>query len=224
VNIDTISTDLDEPEQLYQASLANIPSIKAAEYRIKSSEKSLAIAKGGLSPSLSMGYSLGTWYNGTSPHPRSYFDSSYANTDYLLGDQFNDHFGRQLNVDLNIPIFNRMNTKNRIDNAKIYLLDSKLQLEQEKLNLYNNIQQAHNDAVSAKKQYTASSAALDAGEESFRYMQEKYNAGLISATDYKTAMQEYITTKAQVSQSKYDYVFKKAILDFYSTQDFRIAQ
>ena len=57
-----------EPEilpsmQIYRYALTNLPEIKASEYRLKSSERTFAIAKGNRSPSLSLRAGWGTNYS-----------------------------------------------------------------------------------------------------------------------------------------------------------------
>ncbi len=52
-------------------------------------------------------------------------------------------------------------------------------------------------------------------QESFKYTREKYEVGLVNAVDFNVAQSQLITSQSDLAQSKYDYIFKTNILNFY---------
>ena len=49
----------------------------------------------------------------------------------------------------------------------------------------------------------------------FRYVQQKFDIGSLSATDYIVARTNLFKAKSEYYQSKYQFVFQLKILDFY---------
>jgi len=217
-NIDILSIG-----SIYTEAESSLPQIKGAELRLKGSEKQLLIAKGGVSPSLSITASYGSMYSipaerivyGDDGYPLVDANGDVLKENYLKNDQFNDFLSTSLSFNLRVPIFNGLMVKNNVDNAKIGILNSRLDLENQKNILLKDIQQAYADAIAAYKKYLASDKALVAMEESFRYTQEKYEVGLVNTVDYNAAKNQLAQTKSDLLQAKYEYIFKTKILDFY---------
>ena len=58
--------------------------------------------------------------------------------------------------------------------------------------------------------------AVKSNEEAFVYTQQKLDVGLVSSVDYNIAKNDLLKAKSDLLQSKYEYIFKTKILDFYS--------
>ena len=52
-------------------------------------------------------------------------------------------------------------------------------------------------------------------QESFKYTKEKYEVGLVNAVDFNIAQSQLVMALSDQLQSKYDYIFKTNILNFY---------
>ena len=52
-------------------------------------------------------------------------------------------------------------------------------------------------------------------EESFRYTEQKFNVGLVTPVDYNTEKSKLLQAQSELAQSKYQYIFKTKVLDFY---------
>lgn len=102
-----------------------------------------------------------------------------------------------------------------MNNAKLGVQDAKFKLEQEKLALRKEIQQAYTDAVAAYKKYQSSFDAVESYRETFRYTEEKFNVGLVNSVDYNVAKTDYLRAQSNLLQAKYEYIMKMKILDFY---------
>jgi len=190
--------------------LINMPEIRGAEYRVKSSEKSLAVQRSGRSPEVYLSGIYYSRYQNDSYNPN---DSTYT---YPLIDQLKDKQYSQVNLGVSFPIFNRYQTQTSISKAKIYLADSRFQLEQQKQVIYKNIQQAHTDALGAFEKYLSALEAVKSNEEAFNYTRQKYEVGLVNAVDFSIAKNNYSKARSDQAQAKYEYIFKVKILDFYT--------
>lgn len=204
------------PDMIYNKSVAIMPEIKSAEYKLQSADRGLSIAKGQRSPRL---YATGNY--GTS------FSDQIKNIEYSpegipsYGDtksfdaQIKDNRNGVLMFGLSIPIFNGYQVSSYIKQSKINMENLNLNLQLEKNRLRKNIEQSYADALAAYQTYIARKKSVDAFSESFKYMEEKFNVGMVNATDYNVSKLQYSTAISDLAASKFDYIFKTKILDFY---------
>jgi outer membrane protein len=118
-------------------------------------------------------------------------------------------------LSLNIPILNGWQVNKNISNSKLRVENSQFVLEGTKKQLYKSIQQAYTDAVAALKKLNVSIKAIASTEESFRYTEQKFNLGMVTSVDYNTAKSQLLRSQSDMSQAKYEYIFKTKVLDFY---------
>jgi outer membrane protein len=116
---------------------------------------------------------------------------------------------------MNIPILNGWQVNKNISNSRISIENSEYTLDATKKQLYKNIQQAYADAVASLKKFTASKKAVVSMEESFRYTEQKFNVGMVTPVDYNAAKNQLLNAQSDMSQAKYEYIFKTKVLDFY---------
>ena len=203
-DIQDYSADLTLPEEVYAQALMNKPAIKAAQYRLQGAEKSIRIAQSAYYPQLSFGAGIGTNY---------YHLSGIENASF--GTQWRENMNKYLQVSLNVPIFNRFQTRNRVKSARIQHTALSWQLEESKKALYKEIQQAYYNALAAESKYKSSQSASESAEASFQLMSEKYANGKASATEYNEMRTAWMKTLSDGIQAKYEFVYRSKILDFY---------
>ena len=181
-----------------------LPEVKSAEYAVAEAGKTLSIARGARSPRLSVSAGMNTGYSN--------------NWDLNLWDQISQNYNMSFGVGLSIPIFNGWQVNTSVKNAKLNLQSYQYQLQLTKNTLYKEIQQAHADAVASLKKYMASAKTVTSVEESFRYTEQRYEAGIMNFVDYSTAKTRLSSAQADLLQAKFEYIFKTKVLDFYSGQ------
>jgi len=208
---------LKQPQNVYEDALGFLPDIKAAEYFLKSEEKRLARTRAARYPNITARFVDYTRFNELAIHPTLY-DSDPANdqAEYAYLDQVKDFRYRAITVNLNIPIFGNWNTQTMISNAKVSVDDAQLALDQAELDLYMNIQQAHANALAALENYRSSLEAVESQQEAFDYSEQKFEVGMVSSVDYNIAKNFLTSAQSNLLQSKYQYIFRSMLLDFYS--------
>jgi outer membrane protein len=102
-----------------------------------------------------------------------------------------------------------------VSKSKIALENSRLDLELQRMALRKTIQQAWADARASLKNYHASEKKLHATQESFRYAEQKFSVGVMNSVDYNNAKKDMANAESEVLQSKFDFIFKTTVLDFY---------
>ena len=207
-----------DPESVFINALTFRPEMKAAKYRMESSEKGLTIAKGQRYPSFYMYGSWGSSYS--NDYPEYGFDTDGVATiirqEMKLNDQLSNRKRKAFGFQLDIPIFNGGTVNRNISNAKINIDRSRLNMENSKNILRKDIQQAHANAKAAMKKFFSSETAVSSTEEAFRYTEEKFNLGLVNSVDYNQEKNNLFKSKSDLLQAKYEYIFRTKILDFYN--------
>jgi outer membrane protein len=222
------------PLQVYSTAVLTQANVKASQVRVSSAEKGLLIAKGGRSPMLSLRGSYGTGYSGASREVVEVIEGSprqigltetgvpvFAPSIEVLSrikpfsDQLNDNRNRNIGLFLTIPIFNNLQTRSAIGRAQISLENARLGHQLVRDQLFKTIQQAHADAQGALKRYEATNINVVALEESFRYTEQRFNVGMVNSLEYNDAKNRLTAAQSELLQSKYEFVFRIKVLDFY---------
>lgn len=219
-------------QNIYETALKNQPSIKSAEYNFLMSEKTLAAAKGRVSPTISLNGSIGTGYSGLAKDvigynnvtdtlgyigttPFTYLRQDPVFKDTPFNDQFSNNVNKSIGLTLTIPLFNGLQTYTSIKNAKLTAVSAKLGQDLAEQNLYKTIAQAYANARAALNKYASSKTSVEASEQSFNYAQQKFNVGAIGAFDFNSVKSRLVIAQSNLLQAKFDYLFKLKVLDFY---------
>lgn len=205
---------------IFKNAVQIMPEIKSTEYRLGSYKEQVAIAKGSLYPSLSIGANYSNYYNDKYTYPRT---SENLNPDKLpLSEQLKGHGQYYVGASLDIPIFNKGQTRTQINNAQLQVMNQELEVQNAKNALRKDIEQAYTNALAALKKYIASNKAVESMQEAFRYTEEKFNVGMVNSVEYNQAKNNLAKAKSDLAQAKYDYIFRTKILDFYNGEQIEL--
>lgn len=189
-------------EEVYQSALQTRPEIRAAEYRLQAQEKNVSIARSAYFPTLSFGAQLGTGY---------YNLQGVANNPFQR--QLNDNLSTHLGFNLQIPIFNRFDVKNRVKSSQMAVENSQLEIENTKYELRKRVEQAYQNALAAQARYAAAQKTELASKEAYRYAESKYEAGRASVYELYQAKTNHVQVLSELSQSKYEYALRVKVLE-----------
>ena len=184
------------------------PEIQAAQLRVKSAEKDLEIAKGNYYPSLAFNANYYNLYN------NKYTDITGEKIEF--GSQLKNNGRSSLGLSLGIPIFNRFQVKNGVSNAELQIQDYQYRLQTTSNTLRKEIEQAYTNALAALNRYVSTEKAVESMQEAFRYVEEKFNVGMVNSVDYNLQKNQLTSAQSQLLQAKYEFIFRTKILDFYN--------
>jgi outer membrane protein len=139
---------------------------------------------------------------------------TYRNT-YLFKDQIKDNIYRTLGFQLSIPILNGYSARADLQRSIIQNQQAKIDAQQTAQTLRQNVETSYNEAVSASKTYNASLRQVQAREEAFRMMEQRYNAGAATSFEFQVSQNDLYQAKTDLTRAKYDFIFKTKVLDFY---------
>ena len=245
IELDQFQLDGSSVSDIYEIALGTMPEIQSANLGLESADLGVKIAKAQFYPSLRLNASLSTNYssvrdterivpNGTIvpvapipvgtvnldptqvvwtfPTTRQGFDSFES---YPFLDQFGDNFGRFVGLNLSIPVFNGFAVSSNVQRAIISKRQAEITYEERSNTLRQTIERAYNDVLASRKSYDASIRQVDAQEESFRVTQRSYELGAMNFIDFQVSQNNLFQANTNLLISKYDYIFKLAILKFY---------
>lgn len=192
------------PDQIYAEALGVKPEILSQRLKLKGSEHSIKIAQAANYPTLSLGGGLGTNYYTTSGFKSDPF-----------GTQLKNNFSQYVSLNLNIPIFNRFQTRNNIRSARIDMENQQLQLDNTKKTLYKEIQQVYYNALNAQEKEKSSADAVQSSKDAFQLMQAKYENGKATITEFNESKNNYLKSESDLVQARYENLYQHALIEFY---------
>ena len=203
------STPMVNSMEVFKNAVRTRPEILASQLRVQSAQHQLDQAIGARYPKLSLG---ANYYDN--------FNDNYTNplTKKVIpfGDQIKNNKRYGYGFTMNIPIFNRFQIKTGISNAQLQVEDYEYRLQSTKNVLLKDIEQAYTNALASLKRYMASEKAVHSMEEAFRYTEEKFSVGMVNSVEYNQSKNNLTKAQSDLLQSKYEYIFRSKILDFYN--------
>lgn len=217
------------------------PDVLAAKQRERSADLQRYVALGGHSPRITLNGSLSSFYttlgttyggfqtivnpqigyylNGTSQVPvyslgQQTFPTTNESTPF--SDQINKNFGTSLGFTLSIPVFNGWSVNSNIQKATIQMEVAKLTEKQTQQNLFKSINTALLNFKNAQLRHTAALQSIEANKEAVDISEKQFELGGLSLTDYLASKNSYVKAETDYLQAKYELVFRKKVLDFYS--------
>lgn len=232
-----IETDPDRLtfQEVYNEALKHQPNIQAGESRLKSAELGVEIANTGKYPSIFANGNLGTAHSnraktidGVSTVPVSSSviindAPSVLTVNQDIPNVIDQKYFSQLDGNLrygvglgaSIPIYDNYNTKASVQRAKLNVLTTQTQNDQLHQTLRTNVQQTLSDARAAKRALQAAENTVEARKAAFDNAEKRFNLGAINTFEYVNAKNQYESSKINYIISKYDYLFRSKIVDFY---------
>jgi outer membrane protein len=212
-----------------------MPEIRAAELRKRSNMYAFKSARGNLYPRISinaqyftvfsdqrtqflpdgtfvqvpLGYVQGTTIPVVRDVPGG---STFVPT---IGEQFRDNRGRSVGLNVQIPIFNGLQARSAMQRAAINreLADvSYLEISNQ---LRQAVETAYNNAIASLKTFNSTERQVKARDEAFRMTSQRYNLGAANFVDYQVAENNLFQAQSDLLRAKYDFIFRKKVLDFY---------
>jgi len=227
LDITSVALLYNNTEDIFNRASEDRPEIKSAQLGIDDAEYSVAIAKGAYMPTLSASASAGTSYQ----HRQGKKDDitftdindPFDLTDDVItvipngfGDQLDNNLGYNVSLNLSIPIFNRNQSKARVNSAKINVAKSTTRLIQAKQDLRSKIENAYADAKASLKQFESAQLSVAAQEEAFKNAKDRYDLGVMTSFEFEQVRSRFVTAQSSLVNAKYNFVFKSKVLDFYA--------
>ena len=196
-----IMVQLPDMMDVYNRSMEVMPQIKQAKMDLQTAEMNIKSARSGWYPTVTLGANIGGSYN------------TLRLPDESLGDQFVGSLGPSVNLGINIPIYNRRQTRTAVNKAKIAEEQSQIAYDQAVKNIATYVESLYIDTESAQANYVAAKQKLASAEESYRQISEQHKAGMRNTVELLTARQTLISAQDALMRSRYEAVISLQLLN-----------
>lgn len=229
-------------DAVLDAALGNFPEIKAGESRVRQQEIGRDLAKTVGLPRVSASWSYGSGFSGAAQEPigdptleiftigvtqttlEPVVASALSYNEYRtrpFSDQVTQNVNQSLFFSLSVPIFNGWSVRNGVRRSEIGMEQASLQLEQVEQGLQQSVERAHRDALNATEALAAAERAEASAALAFENAELRFEQGASTQVEYTQARNRYDSARLNALRSRYDLVFRIAILDFYAGRGLR---
>ncbi len=177
-------------------------------FQLKSANESAIAAKSQLKQTRSGRYPTVSVF---AQHQRNF--ASTSEVAYI--EQIQNNTTNFAQATISIPIFNRYQTQNNIDNSKVAMLNAQLQNDQALLNVTNAAQRDYLDLVAAQTSYQTAEENFEALNQTFEFIKKRFETGNTDFYSYLESLNNKNRAEAQLINAKYTILLRKRILDLY---------
>ena len=208
------------------------PSIRAIQTRMRASLISIEIAKAGLRPTLNSFAQANTRLSSIAQRASGDFriveqPIQFNGQDVLIGQrvpvfektpllaQLTSNFGFALGLSLNVPLYSRKQNLNNIALAQLNVQGNRINLEIQKQALRQNIERAYLDLRSSFTAYVATQKQIESLDVALTTAQKQLSFGTGNVFDFNLAKTNLLRSQNELIRVKYEYLFRKKVLEFY---------
>lgn len=204
-NIETLTIE-DVDTVFSNASKAN-PDLLAKQKMLDSYASDVKIARSSAMPHV---YAKGLVYTGYNGINNTGITASEVSP---FVTQMSDNINAQVVVGVNIPIFNKHNTKLSVMQSKTLMAASQLEVEQKRNELFLQTHTSWLEAKSSQEQFNAREKAAQLANESFELSKERYNAGTLDGISFVMEKNNLAKAQSDLLLAKYMLIFRIKMLD-----------
>lgn len=190
------------------SSAFQLPQIKQSEIAIDIAKRDVNIAQSSFWPTISLNAGYGSTFSNARTRT--------GGEPYNFRNQFRDNMSSYITLSLNIPILSAITTSNNVKQKKLARTRAEYELTQAKLAIDKEVKQAIVNANTSYEKYTLLETEVSKCREALRQTLAKYDAGAATYYDYQIAVGNLFQAEAQQLQSKYEYIFRTKIIDYYA--------
>ncbi|GIV57458.1 MAG: transporter [Rhodothermaceae bacterium] len=191
-----------DAEALLRTAFTNRPDLQAQEATIAAAREGIRFARAGMYPSLSLFGGVRTSY-------------SSRNMVTPFADQLSDNRSESFGISLNIPIFNRLQTRTNVERARVQFENARLAEETLELQIAAEVRQAYLDYQTAVKRLDVTEKQLQAAEQALAVEEERYNVGASTIVELTQARANYVQAASNRIQAIYQFYFQDRLIDYY---------
>lgn len=195
----------DDASQISAFAATDNPRILKAQQSVEAARYSLRAARGALLPTISLSGGVST----------SFFRNMDKGGHASFSSQFRNNAGEYVGLSLSIPLFDRLATYSTIRRRKTALVQAQENLAYEQSELRRIIVEAASDVANSTKKVEKMQEQVEADSIASRLTTRKYEEGLASSIDVKTAAVTLLQSRVRLLQSQLTMAYNKKLLAYY---------
>ena len=195
----------EDASQISAFAATDNPRILKAQQNVEAARYSLRAARGALLPTISLSGGVST----------SFFRNMDKGGHASFSSQFRNNAGEYVELSLSIPLFDRLATYSTIRRRKTALVQAQENLVYEQSELRRIIVEAASDVENSTKEVEKMQEQVEADSIASRLTTRKYEEGLASSIDVKTAAVTLLQSRVRLLQSQLTMAYNKKLLAYY---------
>ena len=195
----------DDASQISAFAATDNPRILKAQQNVEAARYSLRAARGALLPTISLSGGVST----------SFFRNMDKGGHASFSSQFRNNAGEYVGLSLSIPLFDRLASYSTIRRRKTALAQAQENLAYEQSELRRIIVEAASDVENSTKEVEKMQEQVEADSIASRLTTRKYEEGLASSIDVKTAAVTLLQSRVRLLQSQLTMAYNKKLLAYY---------
>lgn len=195
-------------EEVYQRALEQRPEIKSGQLELEMADMNIGIARAGYLPTVSFSAGVG--------------DSHYSGSNDSAGEQMRQNFNLSGGLTLSVPLFDNKRNKTNVTKAKLTKMNSQLQLQDARNQLYSTIEECRLNAYSSQQKLVAAEASVKSAEASYELLDGQFKNGLKNIVELMTGRDQLLNAQQEKLQSKYTALLNIQLLKFYQGESINL--
>lgn len=195
----------EDASQISAFAATDNPRILKAQQNVEAARYSLRAARGALLPTISLSGGVST----------SFFRNMNKGGHASFSSQFRNNAGEYVGLSLSIPLFDRLATYSTIRRRKTALVQAQENLAYEQSELRRIIVEAASDVENSTKEVAKMQEQVEADSLAAHLTTRKYEEGLASSIDVKTAAVTLLQSRVKLLQSQLTMAYNKRLLAYY---------
>ncbi len=208
-------------QTMISTALENRSDIMSQRHAIDASYYSMKMAESRRYPTLSFNAGLSGDYSDSYRHlgpdpnnPQQIIATKVGFLNQMLKENVNKFLG----FNLSIPIFSNLNTSYNIQSAQVNYDNMKLDMQNMRLNVIQEIRQAYNDYKNYAEQLKTTKVALISAQKAYETQRERYQVGAGTLVELSQANALYFQAKSNRQQALYRFIFQEQLINYYMGQ------
>jgi outer membrane protein len=179
--------------------------LRVAEAEERAARQGIRSARSAYYPTVSLGGNYGTDWSSRG-----------------VGGDVSDDFMNQLDVNrgggvslsISIPIFDRLQRNNQVEQARVQAQDAEYALQDQRQEIALQVRQSYLDYQNAVQQLEAANKRLRAAERARTAAQERYELGSADIVELQNAIRDYVDAASQQVRARYELFFQQKRIDY----------
>jgi Outer membrane protein len=205
-----LEEDAPEPTQYELSALIDEAFQKRLDLRVAEAERRAArqgirSARSSYYPTVSLGGNYGTDWS--SSGVRGDVSDDFMN-------QLDLNRGGGLSLSISIPVFDRLQRSNQVEQARVQAQNAEYELEDQRQEIALQVRQSYLDYQNAVQQLEAANKRLRAAERARTAAQERYELGSADIVELQNALRDYVDAASQQVRARYELFFQQKRIDY----------
>lgn len=193
---------------IYNNNVEHFPSFQISKIEYEKAKMRIKMAKSGFYPTITMGGNIFSAY-------------STLNRFHTFSEQLDNNRSMGISFNAQIPIFNRWQTRNNIEEATINLKLSELTIKSESQAASKTLLSAQNNILAAEKKYGVSLSSLKSNQSNYEADKIRLDAGRINLQELNISKSNYFNAQINLIKDKYEWMYHALVLSIYQGIDLK---